>query len=291
MPIRPASSVLRKLTNPSPRVPSRFSLRNDGVLEDQLAGVAGPPAHLVFLLARPEPGDLRQIGRVADAEPWRRRSRSTVSLVTMKLVMPLLPGPGVGAGGDGEDLADAGMGDEDLGAVQDEMVALVDGGGGRPAGVAAGARLGQAEPAQHLAGGEQRDVPPLLLLGPEFDDGRGAQVGMGADGERVAGIDLGQLVDGDVVGELVHPGPAELLRPGHAEQAEFAHFADVVPGKFRGAIEFAGDRGHLLPGELADHVAHLLVLLAEVEREIHDSTCVRVWGGTRLAPPHGRHRH
>ena len=46
---------------------------------------------------------------------------------------------------------------------------------------------------------------------------------MRADREGVAGVHLGQLVQGDVVGELVHPRPAQLLGPGHAEEAELAH--------------------------------------------------------------------
>ena len=58
---------------------------------------------------------------------------------------------GVGAGGDDEDLTDAGVGDEDLGAIEQVVVALVHGGGGGPAGVAARPRLGQPEPAEHLA--------------------------------------------------------------------------------------------------------------------------------------------
>ena len=88
---------------------------------------------------------------------------------------------------------------------------------------------------------------------------------MGADGERVARVDLGQLVDGDVVAELVHPGAAEVLAPGHAQQTQLTHRLHVFPGKLGGAVELARDRGDVGPGELAHHVADLIVVLGEVE--------------------------
>ena len=88
---------------------------------------------------------------------------------------------------------------------------------------------------------------------------------MGADGERVTRVHLGHLVDRDVVAELVHPCPAQLLAPGHAEQAKLAHLLDVGPGKLGGAIQIAGDGRHFLPGELPDHFANLVVLLGEIE--------------------------
>ena len=84
---------LEEVDEALPRRPQQVLLGHHGVLEDQLAGVARPPAHLVFLLAGADP---RVLGR-SSAWPTpmaRHRSRSTVSLVTMKLVMPLLPRPG-----------------------------------------------------------------------------------------------------------------------------------------------------------------------------------------------------
>ena len=151
------------------------------------------------------------------------------------------------------------------------MVALVDRGGGGAARVAARARLGEPEAAQHLAASQQRHVAAPLLLGAELDDRRGAEVGVGADGERVARVHLGHLVDRDVVGELVHPRAAQLLAPGHAEEAELAHRLDVLPGEGGGAVQLPRDRGDLGPGELADHLADLVVVFGEVERIVHGS--------------------
>ncbi len=88
---------------------------------------------------------------------------------------------------------------------------------------------------------------------------------MGADGERVARVHLGHLVDRDVIGELVHPGAAELLAPWHAEQAELAHGLDVLPGKLGGPVELACDGRDVAPGEVADHLADLVMMFGEVE--------------------------
>ena len=88
----------------------------------------------------------------------------------MKLVMPRLPLPGLGARGGDEDLAHTCVGDEDLGAVDDVVITLGDGGGRRSAGIAPGAGFSQPESAHHLPRCEQRHVALLLLVGAELDD-------------------------------------------------------------------------------------------------------------------------
>ena len=251
-----------------PGLAEQVLLGHDRVLEDQLTRVAGPPAHLVLLLARPDARRLRQVLAVPHAQPAGGLAVHRV-LGDDEAGDALVAPAGLGPGGHREDLAHAGVGDEDLGAVEDVVVALVHRRRGGAPRVAAGARLGEAEPAEHPAGGQQRDVAPPLLFGAELDDGGGAQVGVGADGERVARVHLGHFVDRDVVGELIHSRAAQLLRPGHAEETELAHLLHVVPRKGGGAVELARDRGDLGAGELAHHVAHLIVLLVEVQGEIH----------------------
>src|SRR5207245_4793060 len=175
----------------------------------------------------------------------------------------------IGTGGDHEDLPYPGMRDEDLGPVQDVVVAPVDRRGLGAAGVRAGARLRQAESAQDLARREQRTVAPLLLVRPEVHDRGGAERGVGADGDRVARVHLRELVDDDDVGEVIHPRPTELLRPGDAEQAQVGHLLDVVPGESAFEIVPPGARPYNLLREVAHQVAHLVVLLGEVEGRVH----------------------
>ncbi len=156
--------------NPWPGVPSTFSLGTFASSKiSSRVSLARQPILSSFLPAR-TPGSL---GRSA-AWPTPsvvHRSRSTVSLVTMKLVIPLLLRPGLGPRGHREDLAHACVGDEDLGAVEDVVIALVHRGRGGTARVTAGSGLRQSEAAEHLPGGEQWDIPPLLFLRAELDDG------------------------------------------------------------------------------------------------------------------------
>jgi hypothetical protein len=106
---------------------------------------------------------------------------------------------------------------------------------------------------------------PFLVRGAELDDRRSAEIGMGADGERMARVHLGHLVDRDVIGELVHPGAAELLAPRHAKEAELAHGLDVLPREFGVPVELARHGRDVAPGEIPDHLADLVVMVGEVE--------------------------
>jgi len=69
-------------------------------------------------------------------------------------------------GGDRDELRDrrAGVGDELLRAVDDPLVALEARGGASGAGVGASLRLGEAEAAHQLAGGQFGQILLLLLL-------------------------------------------------------------------------------------------------------------------------------
>ena len=74
---------------------------------------------------------------------------------------------------DDEHVGVAGVGDEDLGAVEDPVLPLLvqHGHGLLALGVGAGAGLGQAEGAQPLAGAQLGQVLLLLLLGAVLIDG------------------------------------------------------------------------------------------------------------------------
>jgi hypothetical protein len=150
-PMRPESRVFMKLAKPLPLVAEAVLGGDLHVLEDQLAGVGRAPAHLVFLLGGPHtPHERLELGGVAHADP--------VGLVAVRGFLgddeagdpprALFP---VRDGGDDEDLAHAGVGDEDLAAVQAIVAVLADRGGAGGGGIGAGRGLGEAEAAQDLA--------------------------------------------------------------------------------------------------------------------------------------------
>ena len=78
-------------------------------------------------------------------------------------------------------------------------------------------------------------------------------------------VDLRHLVDRDHVRDVVQPRTTVLLGPWHAEEAQLSHLLDVLPGELGALVVLGGDRGDLLAGERADHLAHRQVLLAEVQ--------------------------
>src|SRR6266849_5271735 len=72
-------------------------------------------------------------------------------------------------------------GDEDLAAVDDEVVALLPRGGGDARHVGAGIGLGDRERRDVLPADGRDDPFALLLLSPEFEDGWGRHLGLNVD--------------------------------------------------------------------------------------------------------------
>jgi hypothetical protein len=161
------------------------------------------------------------------------------------------------------------MRDEDLGAVQHEVITLVHRDRLGAARVGPGARLGQPESAQHLPCGEQGDEPAFLLVRAEVDDRRCAERGMGADRDGVTGVDLGELVDDEDIGEVVHAGAAQLLGPGNAEQPQVGHAPHIVPGELTVVVILTRAGPHDLLREVAHHVADLEVVVREIQGVVH----------------------
>src|SRR6266851_2657039 len=72
-------------------------------------------------------------------------------------------------------------GDEDLAAVDDEVVALLPRGGGDARHVGAGVRLGDRERGDLLTADRRDDPFAFLLLGPELEDGWRRHLGLNVD--------------------------------------------------------------------------------------------------------------
>ena len=131
----------------------------------------------------------------------------------------------------------AGVGDEPLAAVDDPRAAVgavfVPGGRARPAGVAAGAGLGQAVGAEHLALGHRDEEALLLLVRAGEVERPAAEAGVGGDDEPERAPDAADLLDRDRVGEGVEAGAALVLGDRDAEPAELADAATMSVGKRR----------------------------------------------------------
>src|SRR5205814_5722689 len=90
----------------------------------------------------------------------------------------------------------------------------------------------------------------------------------------VTGVDLRELVDDEDVGEIVHAGAAQILRPGNTEQSQVGHAPHVVPRERAVAVVLRGARLHDLLREVAHHVADLEMVVGEVERVVHAGNIV-----------------
>ncbi len=151
----------------------------------------------------------------------------------------------------------------ELAAVDDPRVAVVH---GRDAGrLRVRPRLGlrEGEGGEHLAGRAARHPPLALLLGSEVVDRAGAERRVRRHGDRGGAADAGQLLDHDGIGHVVEPGATDLLREGHAHEAQLGELRKGLVGKALLLVQRRRQRGHFGESEIADHGPDLEVLLPE----------------------------
>ena len=162
----------------------------------------------------------------------------------------------VGHGDDDEHIGVTGVGDEDLGAVQDVVLALLvqHGHGLDAAGVGARAGLGQAEGAQPLAGAQLGQILLLLSLGAEVIDGVGAQAGMSGEDDAGGAADLAHLLNSHDIAEVGSALAAVLLGEINAHHAQLGHLLDGLGGETLFLVHFLSQRLDLVLSEAAIHL-------------------------------------
>src|SRR5581483_2282303 len=213
------------------------------VLQDHLAGGAGPDPELVFQLANGEAGPVLLDHEAADAA---------------------VPGGPVGLGEDHVVVRDPGVGDPLLAAVDDPLVAVPLGPGRHRGDVGAGLGLREAVAGLGPSLADRRHEAPLEVLRPVAHDRRHRQVADGRD-QRRGGVDPGDLLDADGPGDMVGAGPAAVLRKGQAHEAHGGEGLVGVPGVLRLLVALGGVGGHLVLAHLADGVPELFLFVAGEE--------------------------
>ena len=217
-------------------------LRHPHVVEEQLGGVLGVLADLVQVAAA-----LEALHAALDHE-----QRDA-----------LVAGVGVGARDDDHQVGQDAVGDERLAAVEDVVVALVDGGGADALEVGAGARLGHRDRGDLLAAGQVGE-PALLLLVVRAGDEVGHDHVVEQRERRAVDAAVGHLLaDHHVVAEVGRAPAAVLLVELEAEQSLRAGLGPdlAVDDPVLLPLVVVGD--DLLVEEGADRVAEGLVLLVE----------------------------
>ena len=189
-----------------------------------------------------------------------------VSRSTMNALIPRVPAAvGVGLGEDDVDLGERGVGDEDLRPVQDVGVAVAHRRAGAGRGVGPGGGLGQRERAQPAAGGHVVHVLGLLGIVAEFvNRGRG-QRGVRGHDHTGGGAGARNFLQRDHVANVVRPGAAVFLRPGHAHEVHARHFRQDLLGEAVVAVDFSGHRRQLGVGELPHRAADQFLFVCQLE--------------------------
>ena len=206
-----------------------------GILEDELSPVRSAHTELFGPLVHREPGSV----------PIHDESRD-----------PLHPLRTVRPGGHDEGPRVARVGDEDLGPVEHEMIAVPARRGLRSAGIRSRVRFGEPEGAQLITGCQIGNESFSLLLGGELEDGVGAERHVGGQGQRGGTADATEFDHRQVIGKIVHPGSAVFFRNADPEQAELLHLGHGFLAEFRFPIQLDGPRLDLVEGESTDHVLH-----------------------------------
>ena len=183
------------------------------VVEDQLRGGRGADAHFVVMVAEGEapPAFFDDKGRDAARADIRRGDREYHIGIRL-----------------------GGVSDKDLAAVEQVVVAFVDGGGLGAACIRTGVGLGQAERADLFALCQRNKIFLLLLLGAECENRPRAERHMGGQDNARAAVHARELLHGDRVAQHIQPGAAIFFGVGQTHIAELAHFLD----RFRGEAVF-----------------------------------------------------
>ena len=144
-------------------------------------------------------------------------------------------------------------------------------------GVGSAPRLRQPEPGEHVAGGDGREPPLSLRIGPVPGDHASGESRGDGDRDRDARVGSAQLLDHQRPRDGVGAETSVLLGDRHAADPQLAELLHDVEGELLVLVALAGTRCDLLRRELADEVADLLLLGRELELHPTESTDFRLW--------------
>ena len=229
MAMRPPSSAVRAWRSPAPRGPSSASGPTSTPSSVTGRGVAGTPADLPQRRVRAVPGASAGTMNVLI-------SPSPVSAVTVQQAVISVPALVMNI------FAPSIRQPPSAGVARVRVAPASD-----PASGSVSPNAARARP--DARSGTQRS----RCSGVAEEDDRHrpeARVRRDRDGHR--GVNPRQLLDGDGVGERVQAGAAQLLRDGHAHQAQPAEGRDDRVGEAALAVERLGDRRDLALRDLPD---------------------------------------
>ena len=225
-------------------VADAVALRHAHVVEEHLSGLRA--AHAEFVQMR------------ADRNAWGVHRHHDQRLVDVRLVVR-------GIGQQADKVSGRRVGDPHLAAVDHIVAAVFLGGGFQPGHIRAGADFGDADAADHLASDCRFEELFAQFIGAKTRQGRGAHIGLHANGHRDAAADDGaELLGSDDRVAVVQTHAAEFLRLGDAQQAEVAGFLENIVDREAAVLFPLFDvRVDFLVDKVTDRAAQLFVFLGE----------------------------
>ncbi len=173
----------------------------------------------------------------------------------------------VGHTEDDEDISIACVCDEDLGAIDQIVVALVFENSLLACSVGSCIGLSQTESAELLAGAQIREIFLLLLFGAEMIDRPCAKGGVCRNCNTSGSTDFGNLFDALCIGQLIETSSAVLLRERNAQKTHLSHHRDILLGESLLLIKLSSDGLAGILRKIAVHVDH--ILMDFIIEEIH----------------------
>jgi len=161
-----------------------------------------------------------------------------------------------------------GVRDEALAAVQHVLVAVAARGRAHGGAVGARAGLGERVRGEPLAGGESRQEPLFLLLGPGELDPERPEL-LHRDDQPARRADLGQLLDRHERHQRALADPAVLLVVHDPEEVVLAEELDDVPRELGALVDLGGARRNPLTRDRADELADLALFLGQRVESAH----------------------
>ena len=186
-----------------------------------------------------------------------------ISRVTMKAVMPAMPGVGVGFGDDQKVMRFRRQADPHLLAVEDVGVADAPRRRTHVDHVAADARFGQAERGVFLAARLRDEEALFLIFRAPLQQRQAVQAEMHRHDHAQGRIGAFQFFADQPQRDVVEALPAVAHRDADAEDAQFRHARQKGRIHLLLAIPFADDRDDFFGGEIAHHLLCLLVFFVE----------------------------
>ncbi|MNY29292.1 hypothetical protein D3C86_1633240 [compost metagenome] len=170
-----------------------------------------------------------------------------------------------GVGQQADEVGARRVGDPHLAAVDHVVVAVLARRGFQPGHIGPCTHFGDADATDLLAADGRAQELVAQFIGTETGEGRGAHVGLHADGHRYPAATNGaELFGGDNRIAVVQAHAAEFFRLGNPQQAELAGLAeDLVDRKAPGFLPLVDVRVDFAVDKLADGTAQGFVFLGK----------------------------